>query len=117
MYRGRKCFFMKKNGCSIYENRPENPCKNYLCAWMTDEDKIPEWLKPSEANVICTWRHISEINEKYLEITECDSKMSVEVLSWIVHFHIESNHNILYHIDGGRNYLGSNKFINHITQI
>jgi Fe-S-cluster containining protein len=89
MYRGRKCFFVNKNGCSIYSDRPENPCKTYLCAWLTD-DKLPEWLKPSESNVICTWRYIAQIDEKYLEIIECDQKMSVEILSWIIHFYVQT---------------------------
>lgn len=110
MYPGRKCHFMKPGGCGIYDTRPEDPCKKYVCAWRT-EAAIPEWMKPSEANVIFTWKYSEEIKEPYLDVVECGEKLSVEVLSWIIHFHLRHNANISYRIDRGHNYIGTIKFM------
>lgn len=110
MFPGRKCHFMKKAGCSVYDSRPVEPCKTYSCVWLTDMG-IPEWMKPSESGVIISWRAIKEIDEKYMEIIECGQKMPVEVLNWILHFHIKTRTNVQYRVEGGVSYLGSPKFI------
>jgi len=45
-YPGKKCYYVTENGCSIYDDRPENPCKNFRCGWIIDKE-VPEWMKPS----------------------------------------------------------------------
>ncbi len=48
-------------GCNIYTERPVDPCVNFACGWVRPESHLPDWMKPSEANVIVlpawtTWR-------------------------------------------------------------
>src|SRR5689334_10013771 len=47
---GTPCFFLERT-CSIYKDRPMDPCRTYLCGWMS-EDFFPMWLKPSISNLI-----------------------------------------------------------------
>jgi len=49
---GVPCMNCTVNGCMIYSDRPEDPCKKFLCAWMEDNSELPENLKPSLAGVI-----------------------------------------------------------------
>ena len=106
-YKGRPCFFLQKT-CSIYETRPENPCRTYKCAWLA-EDTFPAWMKPDLVNNIITRRNVNNIS--YYEIIEAGSTMEAKTLSWLVHWALNTNNNILYYIEGGANKVGSKDFL------
>ena len=69
------CHFLGTKGCSIYDIRPHDPCKIYVCEWKADMN-LPEWLKPNKANVIITKRKIGDyhynavVPASLLEVTE-----------------------------------------------
>ena len=106
---GRPCHFMCEKGCSIYENRPVDPCKNFKCEWLTNSD-IPEWMKPSVSNVIICKR-IENNNElleftEVLEFIEAGSRLDPRVLSWIfMNFVNKKIGDVKYQLDGGWNYI------------
>lgn len=80
---GIKCHFLG-NGCSIYKDRPQDPCKAFKCQWLADEDfMIPEWMKPSLSNVIITTKSWGE-DRGYWLVVECGKKMESDVLHWIL---------------------------------
>ena len=113
-YKGKPCFYLKEiscasGGCSIYNDRPYDPCKTYVCAWV-NEEFLPMWMKPNLINVICT--KINKNNIEYYEFVEAGNKIDATVLNWIVLWAINSKTNILYYIDGGLNYIGSDEFCN-----
>ena len=49
---GVPCMHCTANGCKIYSDRPEDPCRKFLCAWMEEDSDLPENLKPSLSGVI-----------------------------------------------------------------
>ena len=106
-FRGRPCFFLNKT-CTIYDNRPEFPCRSYKCGWL-DELQFPEWMKPDLVNVIINRVDYNEI--KYYVLVEAGSLLDVKVLSWMVQWALNNNQNLLYYIDGGPNKIGSKEFL------
>ena len=108
MYPGRPCHFKCKTGCEIYEQRPERPCKSYVCEWLVDPN-IPGWFKPNEINAIVTKRKLTNGME-FWDVAEAGEKLKVEVLNWLLHRSLIYGTNIVYHIDGGKNVLGSPEF-------
>lgn len=117
MYPGRPCHWVKLGkGCAIYENRPKEPCVTFNCEWKRNED-IPEWMKPSDSNVILHRKKIPNTNIEYIEVTEAGSKLSVEALNWIViDLLMKGKENIHYKIDGGNNYLGNQDFVDYFLK-
>jgi uncharacterized cysteine cluster protein YcgN (CxxCxxCC family) len=113
MYPGVPCHFKKNGGCSIYKDRPKNPCKQYKCEWLKDI-QIPEWFKPSESGIILTGREINKI--PYLEIVEAGSSMTIEMLNWVFKLHLIKRTNLYYEIKGGWNWIGSPEFCNEIEK-
>lgn len=113
-YRGRKCFFLKDT-CTIYSSRPEDPCKNYKCEWLSS-DTLPMWMRPDLCDVIVTKRNLNtpEGSLEYYELVECDKKMQSEVLNWFFQWAVNNNKNLLYHIDQGKNSYGSQLFLKYI---
>ncbi len=112
---GRKCHFVGTAGCSIYSNRPDDPCKSYKCEWLINEI-IPEWMKPDQCKVILTTRKIGDI--AYIEAKEAGHKLDSSVLSWLVISYLNGIiENVSYEIAGGWNHIGSKEFIEAKTKV
>jgi len=109
-WNSRKCHFLNGNGCSIYSTRPDDPCKSYKCMWLQDENQeIPEWMKPDEANAILTSRTIDDIS--YIELIEAGAPMKADVLSWAIQYTLNNKLNLYYQVNGGWNKIGNTDFL------
>jgi hypothetical protein len=106
---GNPCHYKGEHGCTIHENRPEDPCKAYFCAWVAEPEFIPEWLKPNNSGVICTRRKINGIS--FLDVVECGKQINSSVLNWLILEHINTGQNLRYRINGGINFIGQKDFI------
>jgi len=110
MYRGFNCHFLE-GSCKIYEERPENPCKNYNCAWVM-EDVFPGWMKPSLSNMVITKRSMRVPTEggmkmiEYYDVIEAGSVISSTVLNWLIHWALDNDINLVYELDGKMHFFG-----------
>lgn len=102
MHPGRPCFFLEKGeqGCTIYADRPENPCITYSCSWLEEPDVFPSWLKPNLTNAIITKKKIDDTELTYYEVSEAGSKMDSSVLHWIFMWALRTQTSIMYQIEG-----------------
>ena len=88
------CNFVEEcSGCTIYENRPKNPCKKYNCEWLTNKD-IPENFKPSISNVIITKR-----GYKYYEIVRAGETYNKDVKEWFIEYAKKNNFRLTHYED------------------
>ena len=56
---GVPCHFLVDGGCSIYEERPEQPCRRFYCAWRLRRNPFPDEFRPDKLGVIIlsmAWR-------------------------------------------------------------
>lgn len=132
MYRGKKCHFLGCNGCTIYKDRPEEPCKNFECAWLKDKKgDIPEWMKPELSKVIIkemeyevemrrtsfgTASYILEnaadlkTKSKFWYVSEMGETISGPVLNWLIQYALAHDVPLLYQVAGHREVLGPPDF-------
>ena len=109
MHGGKPCFYLDK-GCTIYENRPKDPCREYTCAWL-EEDSFPMWMKPSSSNVIVT--HKTDPDDptvSYYQVTEAGGKIDSSVLNWLIHWALRNQINICYEVAGKHHVMGTQAF-------
>lgn len=111
-YPGKPCHFYDKK-CTIYEKRPQEPCRRYECAWLIDEN-IPIWMKPNLSKVIISKKEKNNIH--YYDIAEAGEKIKSEILNWIIQWALNNQYNIRYQIMGGINYIGSKEFVESISK-
>jgi len=52
VFPGNPCPFSVAHKCSIYEDRPVDPCQQFVCGWLADKSPLPEWMRPDKANLI-----------------------------------------------------------------
>ncbi len=105
---GRPCHYVGTSGCTIYEQRPENPCVVFKCEWLTNYD-LPEWFKPSESNVICTKRVAGDI--VYLEVIEAGQQIDSSILAWLVAWCLDHGINLRVQVKGSLRSFGSQRFL------
>lgn len=109
-YPGKPCHFVSEIGCSIYKNRPHNPCVTFSCGWLQDSDFFPEWLKPSIAKIIA--RKLKTTNGiEFYRIHECGQKIDSIVLNYLILASLNSKINIQIQVNGGWTDYGSPEFL------
>ena len=52
MHPGNACRHCTGQGCAIYENRPQDPCRNFICGWLQPNSPLPDEMRPDKAGVI-----------------------------------------------------------------
>jgi hypothetical protein len=56
---GVRCHFVRDGGCTIYDERPVSPCRNFVCGWLAPDSPFPEEFRPDKLGVIVirvSWR-------------------------------------------------------------
>ena len=92
MGNGKPCFFLDK-GCTIYEDRPEYPCKSFKCLWL-EEEFVPDFMKPEIAGCIPM---VSQTKSgiKFLNIVERDTPIPDQVLQYAFRY-VEHNEMLVF---------------------
>ena len=81
---GSPCRYVQDEvGCSIYQERPFNPCVKFQCAWLQDET-IPDWVRPKESGVIAVVRDALNpaTRTKWLYVYPSGSPVSDDYRAW-----------------------------------
>ena len=52
MHPGLHCHFLIDRKCTIYEERPVSPCRNFVCGWLAEESPFPDEFRPDKIGVI-----------------------------------------------------------------
>ena len=90
-YPGVPCAYLGTN-CTIYKNRPEKPCKAFICEWLADQS-VPFWMRPDQSGVILI-KH-----EDSVEMVECDPPLRTQPLEWfLTAFILGKYDNVTYRI-------------------
>jgi len=77
----KPCHFLRDNGCKIYPNRPDNPCKSFKCEWKVNH-KIPEELRPDKCKAIFVKRMVE--GKIRLDVVEAGEPLSADLLHLIM---------------------------------
>ena len=79
---GRPCRHCTKQGCAIYEDRPEDPCVRFRCGWLNHADRFPDEMRPDRAGVIVLHGRKSHGWDAILAIPAGNS-VPADALEWL----------------------------------
>lgn len=124
-FKGRPCFFVTTKGCSIYEDRPESPCKSFKCGYLS-ENFFPEYMRPDISGALTTMR-VFKYTEKvmqddkevevekfipYMHVIDYKHTMDAATLMWFIEkYMVNSIPNLLLDIKGGIRKVGRPDFM------
>ena len=94
-------------GCSIYQDRPKDPCRGFQCFWRASEI-MPKEFKPSEVGVIVTSQERDGV--PYLMMVEAGNEVPAEVLSWYVTWAVSNQLNVEWQVGDVMYSMGSPEF-------
>jgi len=107
--RGNPCKFVDPGvGCTIYDNRPEDVCRTFECAWRAT-DYVPLEFSPKNTGQIVTVQSIEGI--EYLVLAFAGKEVQPDFLSWFVTFAVSRQLNVEWSINGQLYALGSGVFM------
>jgi len=112
-YYGRPCHFLGTTGCTMYEERPEHPCRVFTCGWLDDSEMFPEWMKPNLSKIIAH-RKKTPNGFLYYKIYECGQKIDSKVLNYLILYSLNNSVNICVQVDGGWSNYGTQDFLKDI---
>jgi hypothetical protein len=56
---GTPCHFRGKGCCTIYDERPADPCRGFVCGWLAPGSPFPDTFRPDKLGIIIkaeSWR-------------------------------------------------------------
>ena len=114
-FRSKPCHFVAiGQGCTVYAQRPKDPCVTYKCEWLTNPD-IPEWMKPNLINTIIDKRK-TKSGIEYMNVIEAGGKLEARVLSNLILYVLSNRINIAWEVEGGKNWVGSEEFLQDMNE-
>lgn len=114
---GNPCHFrVEKTGCGIYPERPQDPCKNFVCEWKINEE-WPDFLRPDKAGVIVSLKKTAKENFWFFSAKETGKKIDSYILSCLIQYCRKQNRDLYYEIEGRWWALGSDEFMNYMREI
>lgn len=105
---GTACHFIREKRCSIYAERPESPCRNFVCAWVLPDSPFPEEARPDRLGVIVvriTWRD----QPAYL-LRSAGRDPAPDFLAWMQRFSMKTGRPFFYEIAGEKLGFGPPQF-------
>ncbi len=100
MFPGQHCHFLSDGACTIYEERPQSPCRNFVCGWLMAGSPFPEDFRPDRSGVIVVpmrWRD----RQAYV-LLSAGNDPQPELVAWMEAFAQASGSPFFYEHQGQR---------------
>ena len=97
---GQPCPFSTGQSCSIYDQRPQEPCREFFCGWMAKGSPLPDWLRPDRSGVIVL---LSKLDWHGLEVdvvVPAGRDPDERVLAWMRNYGMQHNRPFIYQQEG-----------------
>lgn len=106
---GKPCQHMVANGCEIYADRPENPCRVFNCSWLLNEDAFPEWMRPSNAKAIVVNNGVNWQGNIFDMVVPVGKRVPPRTLNWLLNHANKTQKPFIYskHVVENKVYIGA----------
>jgi len=95
---GRPCPFRADNGCSIYDERPQHPCREFVCGWLVPSSPLPDWMRPDRSNMIMLASNFIWQGLPVDVIVAVGVRPKQKALDWLMRFAAERRRCLVYQI-------------------
>lgn len=112
--RGRPCHFRGEGGCTIYEDRPNDPCRSFVCGWVSNGSPFPESFRPDRLGVIIVvkrWR-----DRLAYVLADAGRSPDAKLLEWMREHSTATGRPFLFQMGGRHRGYGSEEFQKEILE-
>ncbi len=108
MFPGTPCHFRGDQCCSIYERRPETPCRQFVCGWLEPASPFPDHFRPSECGVMIV--RMQWHDRAAYVLTHAGRDPDAAMVQWMREFSIRTGSPFFYEENGERTGFGPREF-------
>jgi hypothetical protein len=105
---GTPCFFRGEGCCTIYERRPQHPCRDFVCGYLEAGSPFPEEFRPDRLGVMIIpikWRGI----RAYI-LRSAPRDPDEQLIAWMRDFSLRMRRPFFYEQAGERYGFGPPEF-------
>jgi len=105
---GTPCHFRGEGCCTIYAERPQEPCRSFVCGWLAPGSPFPESFRPDKLGVMIIatrWR-----NRPAFILRSAGRDPDEQLLGWMRAFSARSGAPFFYEQAGERFGFGPPEF-------
>jgi hypothetical protein len=105
---GVPCHFRGAGGCTIYQDRPADPCAEFVCGWLLNGSPFPESFRPDRLGVIILakrWRD----GIAYV-LAPAGRAPDAKLLDWMREYSTATGRPFLFNMSGRPQGFGSPEF-------
>jgi hypothetical protein len=95
---GTPCPFRIEHGCSIYDERPQHPCREFVCGWLVASSPLPEWMRPDRSDMIMLAANFVWQGLPVDVIVAAGQRPKQKALDWLMKFSAENRRCLVYQI-------------------
>jgi hypothetical protein len=96
--RSRPCPFSTGHSCRIYEQRPQQPCREFFCGWLAKESPLPDWMRPDKAGLIMLPANFSWHGHRVDVAVSVGDGPQDKALEWLKAFGASHHRLLIYQI-------------------
>lgn len=108
MSAGKPCHFLGAGGCTIYADRPADPCRGFVCGWLRNDSPFPESFRPDLIGVILMakpWR-----DRVAYVLVSAGRAPDAALLEWMREYSARTGTPFLFNLEGRPRGYGSPEF-------
>jgi hypothetical protein len=105
---GVPCHFRGEGCCTIYDRRPQDPCRKFVCGWLMPGSPFPDSFRPDQLGVMIVatqWR-----GRRAFILKSAGRDPDAAMLTWMRSFSVESGMPFFYEQQGERFGFGPPEF-------
>jgi hypothetical protein len=80
---GKACTHCVNQSCSIYNNRPYDPCQSFHCAWRQEGSLLPYDMRPDLSGVIVMTDQLQWQGEDVIVAVAKGSRIPARTFHWL----------------------------------
>ena len=97
---GTPCHFRGDHACTIYERRPQHPCRDFVCGWLAPGSPFPADFRPDKLGVMVIpmrWR-----GRPAYVLRSAGRDPDAKLVAWMEAFAERTGHPFFYEVAGER---------------
>jgi hypothetical protein len=98
--KGQPCPFSVAHQCAIYPERPQHPCREFVCGWLVATSPLPDWMRPDRADMIMLAANFFWRGLPVDVIVPAGTRPKQKALDWLMQFSSANRRLLLYQVEG-----------------
>jgi hypothetical protein len=96
---GQPCPFSVAHQCSIYSERPQHPCREFVCGWLVASSPLPDWMRPDKSDMILLAANFTWHGLPVDVAVAAGSRPKQKALDWLKKFSSEKKRLLIYQME------------------